>query len=197
MKWTGHFIMVSLILAYAWYLEATHDLTLPICVHATIGEYRVLCYGLLTLFFVGRKFRKPSGRSKSCPKLALLAMSIPLQWYAFGLADSPSIWNFGAAIPINTFHAAAIQRLMWYHNRNHLCEPAVKARAGFQPSSIASDLYIAAGLVTILLHAITGAGLPCRNLGHSILGSELYHYFLDSKIWPRARKQRTGCALRL
>ncbi|HZE69112.1 MAG TPA: hypothetical protein VE135_06250 [Pyrinomonadaceae bacterium] len=201
MKLDRHFIMVSLILPYAWYLEATHDLTLRFAFMRPLVSIVFYAYGLLTLFFVGRQVQKSlRGEVINAPKLALLAMSIPLQWYAFGFAIHHPFGILAAAIPINTFHALQYQRLMWYHNRNHYAEPAVKARAGFAAIINRSLIfYIAAGLVTnFAFHAITGAGLRLQGIWVTVFwGVSFTHYFLDSKIWRARGNKELAAALRL
>jgi hypothetical protein len=201
MKLDRHFIMVSLILPYAWYLIATHDLQVRFPFVQFASLVLLTGYAALCLAFVGRQVQKYiRGEVLNAPKLALLAMSVPLQWLAFTYAVHHEFGILAAAIPINTFHALQYQRLMWYHNQNHYADAAVKARAGFAAIVNRSVIfYIAAGLVTnFAFYAITGAGLQLQGVWVTAFwGVSFTHYFLDSKIWRARGDKELATALRL
>ena len=115
MKWIATH-MVSLILPY---LVPCRYARLPTRFPLVRFVSAVLLsgYALLCLVFVGRQIQKYiRGEVMNAPKLALLAMSVPLQWLAFTYAVHHEFGILAAAIPINTFHALQYQRLMWYHN---------------------------------------------------------------------------------
>ncbi len=201
MKLDRHFVMVSLILPYLWYLEAAHDLTARSALIKTFVGVVFSAYGLLTFVYVARQIQKYiRGELINGPKLALLAVSVSLQWYAFGFAIHHPFGILAAAIPINTFHALQYQRLMWFHNRNHYSDPVVKVRAGFASLINKSVVfYLAVGLVTnFAFHAITGAGLGLQGIWVSVFwGVSFTHYFLDSKIWRTRGDKELAAALRL
>ena len=201
MKLDRRFIMVSIILPYAWYLVSTHDLNLRFAFVGPFVSIALYAYILLALFFVARQIQKRwRGELINAPKLALLVMSIPLQWYAFSFAIHHQFGILSAAIPINTFHALQYQRLMWYHNRNHYADPEVTARAGFASLINRSVIFfLAAGLVTnFVFHAITGAGLGLQGIWVTVFwGVSFTHYFLDSKIWRVRGDRELTAALRL
>lgn len=201
MKLDRRFIMASLILPYAWYLTAAHDLTArSVSIQIAVGVL-LSGYVVLTAVFIVRQVKKyVRGEVMNAPKLALLAISVPLQWLAFSYAVHHEFGILAAAIPINTFHALQYQRLMWYHNRNHYADAAVKARAGLAAIVNRSVIfYLAAGLVTnFLFHAITGAGLRLQGVWVTAFwGVSFTHYFLDSKIWRARGDKELAAALKL
>ena len=201
MKLDRCFIMVSLILPYALYLVGTHDLVTRFLLVRFVSGVVLSGYVMLCLLFVGRQIQKyVGGEVLNVPKLALLAMSVPLQWLAFNYAIHHQYGILAAAIPINTFHALQYQRLMWYHNHNHYADSQVKARAGFAAIINRSLIfYIAAGLVTnFAFYAITGAGLQLQGVWVTAFwGISFTHYFLDSKIWRARGDKELAAALRL
>jgi hypothetical protein len=201
MKFDRRFIMASFILPYAWYLTAAHDLTArSVSMRIAVGVL-LSAYVVLTLVFIARQIQKyVRGEVMNGPKLALLIMSVPLQWFAFSYAVHHEFGILAAAIPINTFHALQYQRLMWYHNRNHYADAVVRARAGFAAIVNRSVVfYVAAGLVTnFAFHAITGAGLRLQGVWVTAFwGVSFTHYFLDSKIWRARGDKELAAALKL
>ena len=201
MKLDRRFVMVSLILPYAWYLQGAHDLSLRFEFMRTLVGITLSAYAVFVLVYLGRQIQKcVRGEIVNGPKLALLAVSVSLQWYAFGFAIHHPFGILAAAIPINTFHALQYQRLMWFHNRNHYADPIVKARAGFASFINKSVVYyFAAGLViNFAFHAITGAGLGLQGIWITVFwGVSFSHYFLDSKIWRARGDKELAAALRL
>ena len=200
MKLDRLFIMVSLILPYAYYLEATHDLTIRFAFMRPVVGVVFFAYLLLTLVFIARQVQKYAhGEVMNAPKLALLALSVPLQWCAFAYAIHHQFGILAAAIPINTFHALQYQRLMWFHNRNHYSDVSVKTGAGFAAVINRSIIfYVAAVFLTNLaFYAITGR-LQLRGVWvQAFWGISFTHYFLDSKIWRARGDKQLASALRL
>ncbi len=201
MKLDRGFIMVSFILPYAYYLEETHDLTRRFAFMRPVVGVALSAYLLLTLFFIARQVQKYArGEVMNAPKLALLTLSVPLQWCAFAYAIHHEFGILAAAIPINTFHALQYQRLMWFHNRNHYSDMSVKIRAGFAAVINRSIIfYVAAVFLTNLaFYLITGAGLQLRGVWLTAFwGISFTHYFLDSKIWRARGDKQLASALRL
>jgi len=201
MKLDRYFIMASIILPYCWYLQATHDLSTRFALVRVLVGLVISAYIVLTVVFIGRQLLKfEKGEAINLPKLALLAMSVPLQWLAFSYAVHHEFGILAAAIPINTFHALQYQRLMWFHNKNHYSSNEIKARSGLAAIINRSVIfYLAAGLVTnFLFHAITGAGLQLQGIWVSVFwGVSFSHYFLDSKIWRARGDKELAAALRL
>ncbi len=200
MKVDRVFIMVSLILPYAYYLEATHDLTIRFPFMRPVVGIVFSGYLLLTLVFIARQVQKyAQGEVMNAPKLALLALSVPLQWCAFAYAIHHQFGILAAAIPINTFHALQYQRLMWFHNRNHYSDARVKTRAGFAAVINRSIIfYVAAVFLTNLaFYAVTGR-LQLRGVWvQAFWGISFMHYFLDSKIWRARGDKQLASALKL
>jgi hypothetical protein len=201
MKLDRRYIMASLILPYAYYLEETHNLAIRFPFMRSMVGVGLFAYILLTLFFIARQVQKYArGDVMNAPKLALLTMSVPLQWCAFAYAIHHEFGILAAAIPINTFHALQYQRLMWFHNRNHYSEPSVKARAGLAAIINKSVVfYIAVVLVAnFAYYAIIGAGLRLEGIWITAFwGLSFTHYFLDSKIWRVRGDKELATALRL
>jgi len=69
---------------------------------------------------------------------------------ASALGGYATIFLFKVGIPINTLHALQYQRLLWYHNRNHYANTAVKGTRRFRSLINSSSVvfYLAAGSVT-------------------------------------------------
>ncbi len=201
MKLDRYFIMASLILPYCWYIAATHDFTLRFGFLRFPVTLVFFAYIVLVLIFVGRQIQNYLRHGLvNAPKLALLAMSVPLQWLAFAFAIHHPFGILAAAIPINTFHALQYQRLMWFHNRNHYAQEYVKARSGMAATINRSVIfYLAVGLVTnFIFHTVTGVGLGLSGVWVTVFwGISFSHYFLDSKIWRARGDKELASALRL
>lgn len=201
MQLDRRFLMISLLLPYAWYLVETHDLSVRLPFLRPVVGAMLYTYILLAVFFIARQVHKyVGGECLNAPKLALLAMSIPLQWCAFGYAIHHEFGILAAAIPINTFHALQYQRLVWFYNRNHYAEPSVKTRAGFAAVMNRNMIFYLAVvlLINFAFHAITGAVLRLRGIWVTAFwGVSFTHYFLDAKIWRVREDKELAAALRL
>ena len=201
MKWDRRFIMVSFILPYVYYLEEAHDLAQRFSIMRPLVSLVLSAYILFAVLFVARQVQKfARGESINAPKLALLAVSVPLQWSAFTFAIHHPFGILAAAIPINTFHALQYQRLMWFHNRNHYADEQVKARAGFAGVINRSVIfYLAVVLVAnFAFYAIAGGVFQLRGAWVTAFwGISFTHYFLDSKIWRVRGDKELATALRL
>lgn len=195
------FIMVSMILPYAWYIAENYSLTRRFPLLAPVVGLILSAYIVLVMVFVARQIQKYLRREvMNWPKLSLLVLAVPLQWTAFSYAIHHEFGILAAAIPINTFHALQYHRLMWFHNRNHYSDPVVKAQAGFA-GVINSSVVFYIGIVffiNLAFFSIASNGFQLQGVWTTTFwGISFTHYFLDSKIWRVRGDKELAAALRL
>src|SRR5579871_46473 len=104
--------------------------TVPLA--AWLPTVAISLYVVLAAAWLLRQVQKlRAGLPMNWPKLALLGMTIPLQWIAllYGSHYGPN-GIVRAVIALGLFHSFQYHRLMWFHNRNRYSEPGAVERHG-------------------------------------------------------------------
>lgn len=204
LKLDRRFMLVSTVLPLAVFVMKTRLMVFPrIAQPLEYLEWAVIAgYVIFAVFYVVHQFKKlRAGLPMNAPKLALLAVLVPLQWIAFMYAAS-----FGAdgilraGITLGLFHSFQYHRLMWFHNRNRYSTPEASQKYGLA-AYFARDLgyyiLIALGL-HFALNVLPSAYFPAVQwLQAAIWGLPFTHYLLDSKIWRVRGDKELAAALRM
>jgi len=195
-----YFLLASLVVPLGLFLLATHRQLDAFASPIRTGA--LTAYGVLGLLWLARQIQKlRSGAVMNWPKVALLAVTIPLQWLALGFAT-----RFGpsgilqAAIPLGLFHGLQYHRLMWFHNRNRYTVPGALERNGLAArlvGSVGIYLAVAIGLNFVLGFYIPQILLPYQVIQASLWGISFTHYFLDARIWHVRNDRELAVALRM
>jgi hypothetical protein len=158
-------------------------------------------YGALGLTWLGRQFVRFRARVPvNWPKLALLAVVIPLQWVALLSAAGQGLeGTVRVAIALGLFHSLQYHRLMWFHNRNRYTQPGAVQRHGFAARLVPNAFVyfaLAVGLHFVLMYAPTLV-FPSQAVIAAVWGFSFTHFILDAKIWRVRSDRDLAVALRL
>jgi hypothetical protein len=166
-----------------------------------LPKVAISLYAVLAAGWLLRQVQKlRAGLPMNWPKLALLGMTIPLQWIALLYAS-----HFGpdgivrAGIALGLFHSFQYHRLMWFHNRNRYTEPGAVERHGLAAHLVGSaGVYLAIAIVlNLVLNFIPSALLPYQTAQAAVWGVAFTHYCMDARIWHVRSDKGLAAALRM
>jgi hypothetical protein len=168
------FLLVSLLLPYARYCLAAR---LPGWLDALV----LVAYAALAVLWVLRQVQIRA--ALVWPKIALLAVTVPLYWLAFGYASATGA-ILVASLPLGLFHGLQYHRLLWLHNRNRYSAPGSAARHGaavLVARRLGYYVALAVGLHALVAFPVLATASPY--LVALSWGPAFAHYLLDAKIW--------------
>lgn len=201
------FLLTSLFTPLGLFVLNTEQ-PLPPGASRIVSAIVLALYGALTVAWLLRQSQKlRSGAEMNWPKLALFAVTVPLQWLALQFAERfGAAGSLQAAIPLGLFHGLQYHRLMWFHNRNRYADPQAIARNGLAAraaSNVMTYLAVAVGLNFALGFIIPSLAAPYATgqgavvLQASLWGISFTHYCLDARIWHVRDDKELAVALRL
>lgn len=168
---------------------------------AWLPKVAVSLYVVLAAGWLLRQVQKRrAGLPTNWPKLALLGMTIPLQWIALLYAS-----HYGpngilrAGIALGLFHSFQYHRLMWFHNRNRYSEPGAVERHGLAAHLVDNfGIYIAVAIIlNLVLNFIPSALLPYETAQAAVWGVAFTHYCMDARVWHVRSDKGLAAALRM
>ena len=173
--------------------------TVPLA--AWLPTVAISLYVILAAGWLLRQVQKlRAGLPMNWPKLALLGMTIPLQWIAllYGSHYGPN-GIVRAGIALGLFHSFQYHRLMWFHNRNRYTEPGAVARHGLAAHLVDNfGVYIViAIMLNLVLNFIPSAMLPYDTAQAAVWGVAFTHYCMDARIWHVRSDKGLAAALRM
>ena len=173
--------------------------TVPLA--AWLPTVAVSLYVILAAGWVLRQVQKlRAGLPMNWPKLALLGMTIPLQWIAllYGSHYGPN-GIVRAGIALGLFHSFQYHRLMWFHNRNRYTEPGAVERHGLAAHLVDNfGIYIVVAIMlNLVLNFIPSAMLPYETAQAAVWGVAFTHYCMDARIWHVRSDKGLATALRM
>lgn len=193
------FLLASLLVPLGVFVLKTNP-ELPLPAMSLLPRFAIAGYAVLTVTWLSRQVHKwRVGAEMNWPKLALLAVTVPLQWLALGFAA-----RFGpagtlqAAIPLGLFHGLQYHRLMWLHNSNRFRGPEALARNGLAArlaSHVGIYLAVAIGLNFVVGFLVPQVLLPYQTIQAAAWGISFTHFFLDAKIWHVRHDKELAAAL--
>jgi hypothetical protein len=193
------FLLLSLFVPLGLFLLRTQQALFEIRALHWLAMAAVLGYvGLTVTWLAWQVDKHAAGLPMNWPKLALLAVVVPLQWIAFWqAAENGGILRAGIALGL--FHSFQYHRLMWFHHRNRYSQPGAAERHGMA-AWLATSLpkYLVA---VIALHYALSY-LPQSRASSvmesaSLWGIAFTHYMLDARIWHVRSDRELAAALRM
>ena len=168
---------------------------------AWLPTVAVSLYVILAAGWLLRQVQKwRAGLPMNWPKLALLAMTIPLNWIAllYGSHYGPN-GIVRAGIALGLFHSFQYHRLMWFHNRNRYTEPGAVQRHGLAAHLVDNfGIYIVVAIMlNLVLNFIPSAMLPYETAQAAVWGVAFTHYCMDARIWHVRSDKGLAAALRM
>jgi len=196
------FLLTSLFVPLGWFVLRTTPQLKDVALLQDVPDIVVPLYLALATTWLFRQGHKlVNGVAMNWPKVALLAVVVPLQWLAWTVAArlGPN-GVLAGAIALGLFHGLQYHRLMWLHNRNRYSEPGAAERNGLAvPLASSIGVYLA---VAIGLHFLTMFVPQALFPGQLMLQTALWgipfaHYCLDARIWHVRSDKGLATALRL
>lgn len=176
---------LPLALYLLWYLNLQTDFLFKVALGIQI---------VLAVAYLGRQIQKYNRETMNWPKLMLLALVIPLHWFAVVVALKDIVSGiFLFTIATNVGHSLQYHRLTWFHNKNRYAE-----KTGLSSELSRSPLYYyGAALCLYLFFVGVTFLLPTRGNDLLLTGPIFMHYLLDAKIWRVREDPELAKALRL
>lgn len=190
------FILLSVMLP--WFL----------CIYANAGfaayaEVRAVTLFLfcgLVVFYIARQVRRAVNNEViNTPKLALLALVVPLHWIAFLYAAGRPELMLIASLAVNVGHSLQYHRLTWFHNQNRYANET-RESVGF--ASVVNSRVAFYFIASIAMYGLLYAFPRYMMAGNVILvalfyGVNMTHFYIDAKIWKVSSDKDLAKALRL
>jgi len=141
-----------------------------------------------------------SGAGLTWPKVALIAVVVPLQWLALLHASTQGPNGIlRAGVALGLFHSFQYHRLLWFHNRNRYQRAGAAQRHGVAATA-ASHVALYFG-TALLLHQVLmfwpPVFFPSEAVVASVWGFSFAHYVLDAKIWHVRSDRELAAALNM